>query len=90
LAQDRHGLMQPGAVRDGNVPPPDIGPGPDQGENGVGEGGHRAIMVTPSPAVQPPGFALRALAQARETVRSGDVVYGSDAARALGARYHAS
>lgn len=34
--------------------------------------------------------ALRALAEAREAVRSGDVVYGTDAARALLARHHAS
>jgi predicted transcriptional regulator len=31
--------------------------------------------------------ALRALAEARESVRSGDVVYGSDAVRALVARH---
>ncbi|WP_428342163.1 hypothetical protein [Mycobacterium sp.] len=34
--------------------------------------------------------ALRALAEAREAVRSGDVVYGTDAARALLKRHHAS
>ncbi len=34
--------------------------------------------------------ALRALAEAREAVRSGDVVYGTDAARGLLARHHAS
>jgi hypothetical protein len=34
--------------------------------------------------------ALRALAEAREAVRSGDVVYGTDAARALLKRRRAS
>lgn len=33
---------------------------------------------------------LRGLAEAREAVRSGDVVYGTDAARALLARHRAS
>lgn len=34
--------------------------------------------------------ALRALAEAREAVRSGDIVYGADAARTLLARHRAS
>lgn len=34
--------------------------------------------------------ALRALAEAREAVRSGDVAYGTDAARALLKRHRAS
>lgn len=34
--------------------------------------------------------ALRALAEAREAVRSGDVVYGTDAVRALLERRYAS
>lgn len=34
--------------------------------------------------------ALRALAEAREAVRGGDVVYGTEAARALLDRRHAS
>ena len=34
--------------------------------------------------------ALRALAEARDAVRSGDVVYGTDAARALRKRHRAS
>jgi predicted transcriptional regulator len=34
--------------------------------------------------------ALRSLAEAREAVRSGDVVYGTDAARALAPRHRAS
>ena len=34
--------------------------------------------------------ALRALAEARDAVRAGDVVYGSDAVRALVARHRAS
>ncbi len=34
--------------------------------------------------------ALRVLAEAREAVRSGDVVYGADAARALLARHRVS
>lgn len=34
--------------------------------------------------------ALRALAEARDAVRSGDVVFGADAARALLRRHNAS
>jgi predicted transcriptional regulator len=34
--------------------------------------------------------ALRALAEAREAVRVGDVVYGAEAARALLERHHAA
>lgn len=34
--------------------------------------------------------ALRALAEARESIRSGDVVYGAEAARALVRDRHAS
>jgi hypothetical protein len=41
--------VHPFAVRVGDVPPPDIGPGPDEGEHGIGERSHPAIIVTAGP-----------------------------------------
>ncbi len=43
-----------------------------------------------SPAFLAAGDALRALAEAREAVAAGDVVYGTDAVRALMQQRHAS
>lgn len=59
FAQGGHGLVHPGSVRIGDVPPPHFRACPDQRQDRVREGSHKVILINRGPRPQGGDLASR-------------------------------